>query len=104
MDAATVHEAYGRRGALPSAIKPIAAAFRVCGPAFTVDSPPGDNLWLHRAVYRAAEGDVLVVEAHAPEFGAWGEFLSVAASARRLGGLVVDGGGPGSGGVARGGG
>jgi 4-hydroxy-4-methyl-2-oxoglutarate aldolase len=92
MDAATVHEAYGRRGALPSAIKPLAAAFCVCGPAFTVDSPPGDNLCLHRAVYRAAEGDVLVVEAHDPEFGVWGEILSVAASARRLGGLVVNGG------------
>lgn len=53
----------------------------------------GDNLWLHRAVYAAAPGDVLVV---APtdddEFGYWGEILSEAAVARGLGGLVIDGG------------
>ena len=48
-DAATVHESYGRRGALPSRIKPLDAGFRICAPAFTVDCPTGDNLWIHRA-------------------------------------------------------
>lgn len=92
-DAATVHEAYGRRGSLPSDIKPIAPAFRVCGPAFTVDCPPGDNLWIHRAVYAARSGHVLVVGARGErEAGYWGEILSEAAVAQRLGGLVIDGG------------
>ncbi len=92
-DAATVHEAYGRRGALPSRIKPIGPEFRVCAPAFTVDCPPGDNLWIHRAVYTAAPGDVLVVHTRGGyEWGYWGEILSVAASAQRLAGLVIDGG------------
>ncbi|HEY0300226.1 MAG TPA: hypothetical protein VGC36_02770, partial [Rhizomicrobium sp.] len=45
---ATLHEAGGRIGALPSAIKPVAAGMRVAGPALTVRSPRGDNLWLHR--------------------------------------------------------
>jgi 4-hydroxy-4-methyl-2-oxoglutarate aldolase len=92
-DAATVHEAYGRRGSLPSDIKPVAPRFRVCGPAFTVDCPPGDNLWIHRAVYAAQAGDVLVIHARGErEAGYWGEILSEAAVARQLGGLVIDGG------------
>lgn len=61
LGAATVHEAYGRRGALPSAIKPVNSSFCLCGPAFTVDCPEGDNLWIHRAVYAVGPGDVLVV-------------------------------------------
>lgn len=93
IDAATLHEAYGRRGALPSRIKPIDQGFRICAPAFTVDCPPGDNLWIHRAVYAAAPGDVLVVQTRGGyEWGYWGEILSVAAAARRLAGLVIDGG------------
>ncbi|HET9150035.1 MAG TPA: 4-carboxy-4-hydroxy-2-oxoadipate aldolase/oxaloacetate decarboxylase [Alphaproteobacteria bacterium] len=90
---ATVHEAMGRRGALPSAIKPVAATMRVCGPAFTVDSPPMDNLLLHQAIYAAAPGDVLVVRAGDHyEAGYWGDIMSVAAQARGLAGLVIDGG------------
>jgi 4-hydroxy-4-methyl-2-oxoglutarate aldolase len=93
IDAATVHEAQGRRGALPSTIKPIGDRVRVCGPAFTVDCSPGDNLWIHRAVYAAEPGDVLVIDTRgAHEFGYWGEILSEAALARQLGGLVINGG------------
>ncbi len=92
-DASTVHEAYGRRGSLPSDIKPIAPSFRVCGPAFTVDCPPGDNLWIHRAVYAARSGHVLVVQTRGErEAGYWGEILSEAAVAQQLAGLVTDGG------------
>lgn len=91
--AATVHEAYGAQGALPSAIKPVAPRFRLCGPAFTVDGPPGDNLWLHRAIYAAAPGDVIVADVHGQtEAGYWGEILSHAALARGLGGLLITGG------------
>jgi len=92
-DTATIHEAQGRRGALPSWLKPVDPSARVCGPAFTVDCPPGDNLWIHRSVYAAAPGDVLVVDVRgATEAGYWGEILSVAALARGLAGLVITGG------------
>jgi 4-hydroxy-4-methyl-2-oxoglutarate aldolase len=92
-DAATIHEAYGRRGALPSDIKPIDLSFSACGPAFTVNCPAGDNLWIHRAVYAAQPGDVLVVQTRGErEAGYWGEILSEAAIARGLAGLVIDGG------------
>ena len=91
--AATLHEAAGRIGALPSIIKPIVPSFRMCGPAFTVHGPGYDNLWIHRAVYAAKPGDILVVATdRALEAGYWGEILNEAAMERRLGGLVIEGG------------
>lgn len=93
ISAATVHEAAGRLGALPSRIRPVHDRMRIHAPAFTVQLPPGDNLGLHRAVYAAAPGDVLVVHAGGQiEYGYWGEILNEAATARRLAGLVIDGG------------
>ncbi|WP_063062880.1 RraA family protein [Nocardia sienata] len=90
---ATAHEAAGTVGALPSVIKPIAAAMYVAGPAFPVRSPAGDNLWLHRAVYAAKPGEVLVVDVgEGFEYGYWGEVLARAAVARGLAGLVIHGG------------
>lgn len=90
---ATLHEAAGRIGALPHAIKPSAPGFRLCGRAFPVKSPAGDNLWLHRAIYAARPGDILVVDVSGGDaWGYWGEVMSTAAAARKLGGLVIDGG------------
>ena len=58
----------------------------------TVHSPPGDNLWLHYAIYEAQPGDVLVVHVEGKyDHGYWGEVMSTAAKARHLGGLVIDG-------------
>jgi 4-hydroxy-4-methyl-2-oxoglutarate aldolase len=89
--AATLHEACGPNSALPSAIKPVAGIPQIYGPAFTVCSPPGDNLWIHRAIYAAAPGDLLVVDTGGEyEAGYWGEILTHAAMARPLGGLVID--------------
>ncbi|HKQ81335.1 MAG TPA: 4-carboxy-4-hydroxy-2-oxoadipate aldolase/oxaloacetate decarboxylase [Steroidobacteraceae bacterium] len=89
---ATLHEAAGKIGALPWAIKPVASSFRLCGPAVTVQAPGGDNLWLHRALDAAESGDVLVVHVSgAYDHGYWGEIMSTAAQARGLGGLVIDG-------------
>lgn len=89
---ATLHEAGGKIGALPSAIKPIAAGMTFAGAALTVHSPPGDNLWLHRALDIAHPGDVLVVHVNgAHEHGYWGEIMATMAIARGLSGLVIDG-------------
>ncbi|MGQ4615685.1 RraA family protein [Nocardia sp. R7R-8] len=93
LSSATVHEAAGRIGALPSAIKPLAPDMRLAAPAFPVRVPPGDNLWLHRAVYAAHRGEVLVVDTGGGlEYGYWGEILAEAAIARGLAGLVINGG------------
>jgi 4-hydroxy-4-methyl-2-oxoglutarate aldolase len=93
LPAASLHEAGGRIGALPSAIKPVAAGMRLAGPAFTVRSPGGDNLWLHRAIIAAQAGDVLVVHTDDTyEYGYWGEIMATAAQVRGIAGLVIDGG------------
>ena len=88
---ATLHEAGKKIGALPSAIRPIALGMRVCGQALTVHSPPGDNLWLHRALAISQPGDVLVVFAsNAYEHGYWGEIMATMAQTRGVAGLVID--------------
>ena len=90
---ATLLEANAKEGALPSRIKPVDPAMRVMGRAFTVSSPPADNLWLHKAIYAAQPGDVMVVHCGEHfEAGYWGEIMSTAAQVRGLGGLVIDGG------------
>lgn len=92
LSSATMHEAGGKIGVMPYAIKPVHPEFRVCGPAVPVHSPPGDNLWLHYAIYAAQPGDVLVVYTEGKyDHGYWGEVMSTAAKARHLGGLVIDG-------------
>lgn len=89
---ATLHEAGGKIGALPPQIKPMAPSFKVCGPAFTVEGPAGDNLRLHRALAAARPGDVIVATVGGVyEYGYWGEIMSTAGKALRLGGLVIDG-------------
>jgi 4-hydroxy-4-methyl-2-oxoglutarate aldolase len=92
LDAATLHEAAGKIGVLPHAIKPVVPGFKICGTAVPVQAPGGDNLWLHRALYVAQPGDVLVIHvAGQYEHGYWGEVMSTAAKARGLAGMVIDG-------------
>jgi 4-hydroxy-4-methyl-2-oxoglutarate aldolase len=89
---ATLHEAGGKIGALPAAIKAAAPSFTICGPAFPVKTPPGDNLWLHVALAEAPAGSVLVADVGGGyEYGYFGEVMAVAAKAANLGGLVIDG-------------
>jgi 4-hydroxy-4-methyl-2-oxoglutarate aldolase len=92
LPSSTLHEAAGRIGVLPTAIQAVTRGLRICGPAVTVHSPGGDNLWLHRAIYLARPGDVLVVHVSGVhDYGYWGEIMSTAAKACGLGGLVIDG-------------
>jgi 4-hydroxy-4-methyl-2-oxoglutarate aldolase len=64
----------------------------ICGPALPVECAAGDNLAIHLAVAECTGGEVLVVNAHAHLAGYWGEVLTVAALARGVAGLVIDGG------------
>jgi 4-hydroxy-4-methyl-2-oxoglutarate aldolase len=91
LDVATVYEASGRKGFIENAIKPIARGVRICGPAYTVQCAPGDNLMLHKALQRAAAGDVLVASAGGVyDFGYWGAMMASAAVAKGLAGLAID--------------
>jgi 4-hydroxy-4-methyl-2-oxoglutarate aldolase len=92
LSSATVWEASGGKGALPPALKPISGDRVLCGPAVTVKAIPGDNLILHKAIYVAQAGDVLVADAEGYiEAGAWGEIMAVASQERGLAGLVLNG-------------
>ena len=89
---ATIHEASGRKGYINYMIKPIAPGIKVCGPAFTVQCPAGDNMMLHKALELAQPGDVIVATVGgAEEYGYWGDMMAVSAAARKLGGLCIEG-------------
>jgi 4-hydroxy-4-methyl-2-oxoglutarate aldolase len=90
--AATLHEALGKTGNLPSAIKPIVPKMKVCGRAYTVKTMPCDNMLLHRAYAYAKAGDVLVVNcSNFYEVGYWGDLMSLGAMTKGIAGLVIDG-------------
>lgn len=89
----TLHEAMGKRNAMSSSIRPLWSSMAVCGPAFTVQARPGDNLAVHWALAVAPAGSVLVVS-HEDDntCGGWGEIATIAALERGLAGHVTDGG------------
>jgi 4-hydroxy-4-methyl-2-oxoglutarate aldolase len=92
MDAATVHEAAGRTGHLEPRVRPVQQGVLVAGRAVTAECHPGDNLAIHRAILEAQPGDVLVAAARGHVAGYWGEIMAVAAQARGIVALVIDGG------------
>ena len=90
--AATIHEALGKYGNLPSAIKPISSTMKVCGPAYTVKTMPRDNILLHRAYAYAKPGDVIIANCSGfYEAGYWGDLMSLGAKTKGINGLVIDG-------------
>ena len=64
---------------------------RVAGPAFTVRCPPGDNLMLHAAIYRAEPGSVIVVESGDVGFALAGGNVCAVAQRRGIAAFVLDG-------------
>ncbi|NEP56056.1 MAG: RraA family protein [Symploca sp. SIO2G7] len=64
---------------------------RIAGPAYTVSCPPGDNLMLHAAIYRAEPGSVIVVQAGDVRYAMSGGNVCVTAQQRGIAGLVIDG-------------
>jgi len=65
---------------------------RICGPAFTVQCAPGDNLMPHKALERALPGDVIVASVGGGYgYGYFGGLMAVSAMARKVGGLAIDG-------------
>jgi 4-hydroxy-4-methyl-2-oxoglutarate aldolase len=89
--AATLHEVAGQIGALPGVLRPMTGNSSFAGPAFTVFSPGGDNLWIHRAVHTAPPGSVIVIDFDRDEeAGYWGEVLSHAAFARGVRACVIN--------------
>ncbi|HYT74265.1 MAG TPA: hypothetical protein VEL79_05925 [Vicinamibacterales bacterium] len=64
----------------------------VCGPAVTVNCRPGDNLMVHKALHIAQAGEVVVVATGGNTVSAvFGGLMCEAATAKGIGGIVVDG-------------
>lgn len=78
--------------ALDYAIRPVWPGAAVAGPAYPLRCAPGDNLAIHIAVDAVPPGYVLVVDASGYVAGYWGEVLTVAAEARHIKGIIIDGG------------
>ena len=81
----------GRRGTMDGRIVPLAPRMRICGPAFTVEVRPGDNLMIHAAMAMARPGDVLVIDGKADRSCAlMGSIMINACKQLGLGGVVLD--------------
>jgi regulator of RNase E activity RraA len=64
---------------------------RIAGPAYTVSCPPGDNLMLHAAIYRAESGSVIVVQSGDCDYAMSGGNVCATAQQRGIAGFVIDG-------------
>jgi len=81
----------GRRGAMDGRIEALSPSMRVCGPAFTIEVRPGDNLMIHAAMALARPGDVLVIDGKADRTCAlMGSIMLNACRKLGLAGVVLD--------------
>lgn len=81
----------GRRGTMHGRITALSPDMTCCGPAFTVEVRPGDNLMVHAALAMAKPGDVIVVDGKADQTCAlMGALMMNQAKASKLAGVVVD--------------
>jgi regulator of RNase E activity RraA len=88
----TLADVLGRGQVMDAGIRPLwGPAPRIAGPAFTVRCPPGDNLMLHAAIYRAAPGSVIVMEAGDTDYAVAGGNVCAVAQRRGIAGFVIDG-------------
>lgn len=85
-------DALGRQGGLHG-LRPLPGGrVELAGPALTVQTAPGDNLAVHRALELARPGDILVIDADGCTTRAVaGEIVARYAVHRGVAGIVLDG-------------
>ena len=88
---ANLDDNMGRLYAVDAGIRPMNKAV-LCGPAFTVKCPSGDNLFFNKALSMAMPGDVIVVSGVGGSDRSFsGEMMMRYAILKKLGGFVIDG-------------
>ncbi|MGW2375487.1 RraA family protein [Kitasatospora sp. NPDC001683] len=88
----TLADVLGRAQVMDIGLRPLWTGMpRVAGPAFTVQCPPGDNLMLHAAIYRAEPGSVIVVESGDLDYALAGGNVCAVAQRRGVAAFVADG-------------
>lgn len=92
-ESASIHECMGRKNAFGGKVHPVWPGSKICGPAFTVEARPGDNVILHKAISMLNPGDVLMVaySGDTRTGGMWGGMMSASAKMQGCAGLVTDG-------------
>lgn len=64
---------------------------RISGPAFTVEMVGGENLSLHRAIYEAPEGSIIVAQSNTMDYAVIGGNVALIAKKRGIRGFIIDG-------------
>jgi RraA family protein len=89
--AANIGDAQDRFGIAPGLL-PMWAGARLAGPALTVWTRPGDNLYVHKALDMAKPGDIIVINGHGDLSRALiGDMIGLRAKSLGVGGFVIDG-------------
>ena len=63
----------------------------ISGPAFTVNMVPGDNLALHKAIYEAPKGSIIVAQTNSTDYAVSGGNVCAIAKGLGIKGFVIDG-------------
>jgi 4-hydroxy-4-methyl-2-oxoglutarate aldolase len=91
-DTAKVADAMAGYGVAHHEIKPLRPEMRLCGPALTVLTRPGDALYVQKAIEFIRPGDVVVIDAGGyRDVSVIGERLAYFMKLKGFAGLVVDG-------------
>ena len=89
--AANIGDAQERIG-VASGLSPVWAGAKLAGPAYTVWTRPGDNLFIHKALDAARPGDVIVINGGGDVSRALiGDLIGIRAKSLGIAGFVIDG-------------
>jgi len=92
LSTAIVSDAMNRMNSMSAEIKPIIGDVNIAGSAVTVQCIAGDNLMIHKAIYIAEPGDVIVIDARGhKDTAVWGNIMTKACKIRGIEAVVIDG-------------